>query len=87
MTEPEELSCSDMECCKERKSAPAGSTIKVGEFLELSPLRRLKIAETQIQNSPLKDLETKTSPLKSSIHEMISQEITYERFDVETLLT
>ena len=49
-------------------------------------MRRLRIDESQIQNSPLRDLEQKVSPLRSSIHEMITEQVSYSRIDVDALL-
>ena len=78
MSEPEDdMACSDLECCKEKRN-------KRDE--ESSPLRKISIDQNHVTNSPLKDLELKMSPFRSSIHEMITSDAAFERHDIETLL-
>ena len=66
MSEPEDdMPCSDMECCKEKKQAAAA------ENRESSPLRKLVIKEEHVESSPLKDFDDKISPLRESIHKIL----------------
>lgn len=79
LSEPEsDIACSDNECCKSSKT----------KRVEMeSPLRKLSINQNKLSDSPLKDLEHKMSPLRASIHEMITSEVTFERHDIDTLLS
>ena len=78
MSEPEDdMTCCDLECCEE---------IKNKQKEESSPLRKIKIDNNQLTNSPLKDLDEKMSPIRSSIHEVITSEAAFERHDIKALL-
>ena len=81
MSEPEEdIACSDLEYCEDKKKKEALEG-------EGSPsLRKISINMDKLTNSPLKDIEAKTSPLRNSIHELITQEVVYDRSDINRLM-
>ena len=76
MSEPDDnIPCSDSECCKSRKAAQNNGA-----------MRKTEISEDEVTNSPLKDYDDKISPLRASIHEMITSEVAFDRHDLEPLL-